>query len=90
VVDAVTAVIYHVESRPSEGGRGVLVESHTGRDIVGREWNVRSGVMEYGGSPAVVHAGVAYFSNFGDGRVYAVDVKEGSEPRPVTPGERVI
>ncbi|KAJ6632595.1 alpha/beta-hydrolase [Mycena sp. CBHHK59/15] len=89
LVDAITSVVYHLESRPSEGGRCVLVESHTGRDLVGRNWNVRTAVMEYGGAPAVVHGGVAYFSNFEDGRVYAVDVKEGSEPHAVTPESKV-
>ncbi|KAJ7471903.1 Alpha/Beta hydrolase protein [Mycena latifolia] len=90
VVDPVTTGIYHVESRPSESGRSVLVESGTGRDIVGKKWNVRTGVIEYGGAPAVVHAGVAYFSHFADGRVYSVDIKEGSEPRPVTPESKVF
>ncbi|KAJ7736732.1 Alpha/Beta hydrolase protein [Mycena maculata] len=90
VVDPVTAVVYHVESRPSEGGRCVLVESHTGRDLVGKEFNCRTGVMEYGGAAAIVHAGCAYFSNFADGRVYSVDIKMGSEPRPVTPENKVL
>jgi hypothetical protein len=87
VVDAVTAAVYHVESRPSESGRCVLVDSPSGRDLVGKEWNVRTGVIEYGGAPAIVHAGVAYFSNFTDGRVYAVGVEKGSEPRALTPGK---
>ncbi|KAJ7472147.1 Alpha/Beta hydrolase protein [Mycena latifolia] len=90
VVDPVTTGVYHVESRPSESGRSVLVESGTGRDVVGKQWNVRTGVIEFGGAPAVVHAGVAYFSHFADGRVYSVDVKEGSEPRPVTPESKVF
>jgi hypothetical protein len=87
LVDPATATVYHVESRPSESGRCVLVDSRTGRDLVGKEWNVRTGVCEYGGSPAIVYAGVAYFSHFVDGRVYCVGVKEGSEPRAVTPGK---
>ncbi|KAJ7117929.1 Alpha/Beta hydrolase protein [Mycena crocata] len=90
VVDPVTAVVYHVESRPSEGGRCILVESQTGRDVVGKEWNVRSGVYEYGGGAVVVRAGVAYFSNFSDGRVYSVDVKEGSEPIAATSESKVL
>ncbi|KAJ7641457.1 Alpha/Beta hydrolase protein [Roridomyces roridus] len=90
LVDAATAAIYHVESRPSEAGRCVLVDSRTGRDLVGKAYNARSGVMEYGGAPAIVHSGCAYFSNFSDGRVYSVDVKEGSEPRPVTPESKVL
>ncbi|KAF8147783.1 hypothetical protein K438DRAFT_1910525 [Mycena galopus ATCC 62051] len=81
VVDRVTSTVYHVESRPSEGGRGVLVESRSGRDLVGKPWNVRTGVHEYG---------VAYFSHFIDGRVYAVDVAEGNEPRAVTPESKVL
>ncbi|KAJ7629481.1 alpha/beta-hydrolase [Mycena polygramma] len=89
VVDPVTAMVYHVESRPSESGRCVLVDSRTGRDLVGKEWNVRTGVHEYGGAPAIVHAGVAYFSHFVDGRVYSVDVKEGSEPPAVTPESKI-
>ncbi|KAJ7262717.1 alpha/beta-hydrolase [Mycena haematopus] len=90
VVDRVTTTTYHVESRPSESGRCVLVESHSGRDLVGKQWNVRTGVIEYGGAPAIVHAGVAYFSHFTDGRVYAVGVEEGSEPRAVTPESKVL
>ncbi|KAJ7902799.1 Alpha/Beta hydrolase protein [Mycena olivaceomarginata] len=90
VVDAVTAAVYHVESRPSESGRCVLVDSPSGRDLVGKEWNVRTGVIEYGGAPAIVHAGVAYFSNFTDGRVYAVGVEKGSEPRALTPESKVF
>ncbi|KAJ7207938.1 Alpha/Beta hydrolase protein [Mycena pura] len=90
VVDSVTATVYHVESRPSEGGRCVLVESNTGRDIVGAQWNVRTGVQEYGGAPAIVHAGVAYFSHFADSRVYSVEVEEGSQPRAVTPENEAL
>ncbi|KAF7328930.1 Peptidase-S9 domain-containing protein [Mycena venus] len=90
VVDSVTGAVYHVESRPSESGRCVLVESHSGRDLVGKQWNVRTGVCEYGGSPAIVHARVAYFSHFTDGRVYAVNVEEDSEPRAVTPESKVL
>ncbi|KAJ7119572.1 alpha/beta-hydrolase [Mycena epipterygia] len=90
LVDPVTDVVYHLESRPSESGRCVLVESHSGRDLVGPQWNVRTGVMEYGGAPAIVHAGVAYFSHFGDGRVYSVEVKQGSEPQPITPESKVL
>lgn len=51
LVDPVTSAIYHIEKRPSEGGRNVLVNTKTGLDVVGREWNVRSRVHEYGGAP---------------------------------------
>lgn len=56
------------------------------REIVGPGWNVRTAVQEYGGAAAIVHDGVAYFSHMVDGRVYRVEVKEGSEPESITPG----
>lgn len=62
----------------------MLVETSTGKDVVGQGWNVRTGVHEYGGSAALVHGGVAYFSNYSDGRIYVVS--EGQDPQAVTPG----
>lgn len=46
VVDPVTSKVYHLESRPSEGGRVVLVRTEDGVDIVGKEYNIRTGVQE--------------------------------------------
>ena len=43
-------------------------------------------MQEYGGGAAIAYGGVVYFSNFGDLKVYAVDMKKGSEPVAVTPG----
>ena len=37
IVDPVTSKIYHIEKRPSEGGRNVIVRSEEGTDVVGRE-----------------------------------------------------
>ncbi|KAJ7074651.1 Alpha/Beta hydrolase protein [Mycena amicta] len=88
VVDSAAGKVYHLETRPSEGGRSVLVDSESGKDVAGKPWNVRTGVHEYGGAPAVVHAGVAYFSNVVDGRVYKVEC-HGGEPVPVTPESKV-
>ncbi|KAF9493029.1 alpha/beta-hydrolase [Pleurotus eryngii] len=86
LVDSITHTIYHVESRPAEDGRNVLVETETGRDLVGKEWNVRTGVHEYGGGAAIVYGNIAYFSHYVDGRVYSVDVKtDGATPEAVTP-----
>lgn len=85
LVDSKTNAVYHLERRPSEGGRIVLVDSSSKKDVFGKGWNARTGVHEYGGASALVYAGVAYFSNFGDGRVYKV--AGGAEPTPVTPGK---
>ncbi|KAI0329778.1 alpha/beta-hydrolase [Cubamyces sp. BRFM 1775] len=82
-VDPITATIYHIEARPSEGGRLVIVNTEKGEDVVGKDFNVRSGVHEYGGAPAVAYDGVIYFSNFKDSRVYRL--KEGETPEAITP-----
>ena len=85
IVDTITSEVYHVEKRPSEGGRNVLVNTKSNKDVVGEGWNVRTGVQEYGGSAAVIHAGVIYFSHLPDRRVYRIS--HGIQPEPVTPGD---
>ncbi|KDR71917.1 hypothetical protein GALMADRAFT_143675 [Galerina marginata CBS 339.88] len=88
VVDRVTSEVYHLESRPSEKGRSVLVHTASKRDVVGPGWNVRTSVQEYGGASAIVHDGVAYFSHVDDGRIYRVRAGEDQEePEPITPGK---
>ncbi|EDR05394.1 uncharacterized protein LACBIDRAFT_303023 [Laccaria bicolor S238N-H82] len=68
LVDVITSEVYRVENRPSEAGRNVLVHTKLNKDVVGEGWNVRTGVQEYGGLAAVIHAGVIYFSHLPDGR----------------------
>lgn len=86
-VDFVPFAIYHIETRPSEGGRGVIVNTEHRRDLFGRDWYARSFVQEYGGGAAVAYDGVVYFSNKADGRVY--QMRDGGEPAPITPGNTV-
>lgn len=88
LVDRVTSEVYHIESRPSEKGRCVLVHTSSNRDVVGSKWNVRTSVQEYGGAPAIVYNGVGYFSHMADGRVYCVSLKaeDAMEPEAITPG----
>jgi len=65
--------IYWVETRPSEGGRYVIVRrSPDGRvtDITPPSFNARTLVHEYGGGAFMVVGGVTYFSNFTDQRLY--------------------
>lgn len=85
IVDPVTSIVYHIEDRASESGRAVLVQTHTNKDVVGKTWNVRSAVHEYGGAAAIVYNDIAYFSHVVDGKLYEVNVN-GGEPVPVTPG----
>ncbi|MEV6194641.1 prolyl oligopeptidase family serine peptidase [Streptomyces sp. NPDC051920] len=78
------------EPRPTEGGRRTLVrrkEDGTEEPVLPAPWNVRSRVIEYGGSP---WAGVMrpegpliVFVDFADQRLYRFE--PGGEPRPLTP-----
>ncbi|TBU30383.1 alpha/beta-hydrolase [Dichomitus squalens] len=83
LADPITSTIYHIERRPAEAGRTVIVKTEIGEDVVGKEWNVRTGVHEYGGTPATAYDGIIYFSNLEDGRVYRLIA--GQEPEAVTP-----
>jgi dipeptidyl aminopeptidase/acylaminoacyl peptidase len=78
--------IYWTESRPSEGGRNVLVR--LGRDgartdITPAPYNARTRVHEYGGGAATISQGAIYFTNFADQRLYRLP--PGGTPEPVTP-----
>ena len=79
--------IYWLESRPSEGGRRVIVrrtpDGETA-DVTPRPFNVRTRVHEYGEGDFSVADGVVYFANFDDQRLYRQEV--GGEPQPLTPG----
>ena len=76
-----------LEGRPGEGGRNVLVRADVSEpggieDLIPPPFNVRSGVHEYGGGAYAVSGDRLWFSNFGDGRVYA---KAGAgAPAPLT------
>jgi hypothetical protein len=41
LVDPATSKVYHIESRPDEKGRNVIVDSTTGKDVFGPEFNAR-------------------------------------------------
>ncbi|HEY0006565.1 MAG TPA: S9 family peptidase [Pyrinomonadaceae bacterium] len=78
--------IYWIESRPSEGGRSVVVRrSPEGKtvDMTPQPFNARTRVHEYGGGDLVASGGTLYFTNFVDQRLYRV--RDGEEPQPLTP-----
>jgi dipeptidyl aminopeptidase/acylaminoacyl peptidase len=78
--------IYWLELRASEGGRTVLIRrTADGRvsDVSPQGFNVRTRVHEYGGGSYCVHAGVAYYTNFTDQRLYR-QTPSGA-PEPITP-----
>ncbi|WP_454063459.1 prolyl oligopeptidase family serine peptidase [Candidatus Nitrospira salsa] len=68
--------IYWVESRPTEGGRNVIVRRTPDTcmtDLTQSPLNVRTRVHEYGGGAYLVSHGTLYFSNFSDQRLYRQD-----------------
>lgn len=76
---------YWLESRPEEGGRGVIVRRAPDggvQDVNPPPFNARTRVHEYGGGDFVVHEGTVFFSNFEDQRLYSAS--PGREPEPIT------
>ena len=77
------ADLYWLEGRPAEGGRQVIVRRSSGgdiRDMTQAPFNVRTRAHEYGGGEYLAHAGVVYFSNFADGRLYRQPATGRAEP----------
>jgi dipeptidyl aminopeptidase/acylaminoacyl peptidase len=80
---------YWTESRPTEGGRSVLVcRTIEGDrfDAIPAPFNVRSRVHEYGGGAYAVHNGIIIFSHFADNCLYRLDLAASeTEPHLITP-----
>jgi len=77
--------VYWLETRPSEGGRSVLVRraaDGTTTDVSPSGFNVRTRAHEYGGGAVLISDGTVYFSNFDDNRLYRQ--AGGSQPEPLT------
>ena len=75
---------YWLAGRTSEGGRTTLMRQR-GQDVAEMTLaplNIRSRVHEYGGGACLAAAGAVYFSNFADGRVYAM--RDGNAPVALT------
>jgi dipeptidyl aminopeptidase/acylaminoacyl peptidase len=78
--------IYWSESRPTEGGRNVIVRRTADgqtADLTPAPFNARTRVHEYGGGAFSVVDRVIYFSNFSDQRLYRQTM--GDSPLPLTP-----
>lgn len=75
---------YWIESRPTEGGRSVIVRLPAGGqpvEVTPAPYNARTRVHEYGGGSYTVAGGVLFFANFADQAVYRID--PGGEARPI-------
>ncbi|KAF8974306.1 Alpha/Beta hydrolase protein [Flammula alnicola] len=84
VVDSVTSIIYHIENRPSEGNRSVLVESIAKLEVVEDSFDVKTLVNNYGRAAATVRDGRLYFNNAKDHRVYRQSLPS-KNAIPITP-----
>ena len=78
--------IYWNETRPTEGGRNVIVrrtpDGQTS-DMTPTQLNARTRVHEYGGGAFAVIDGTIYLCNFADQRIYRQE--PGAPPHPITP-----
>jgi hypothetical protein len=83
--------VWWSESRPTEGGRSVIVRRSadgTVSDVLPPPWNARTRVHEYGGGSWTVSGGTLWFTEFSDQRLYRLD--PGSDtPVAVTPAPDV-
>ena len=82
--------LYALESRPTEGGRYVVVRRRadgTAEDATPADYNVRTRVHEYGGGSYLALDRTLYFSSFADQRLYRHD--RGAAPVAITPEPEV-
>ncbi len=79
------------EARPAEQGRQVLVvdDDGTPRDLIDAPFNARSAAHVYGGGEAWVAAGMAWFVNFADQRIYRVPLDGSTPPEALTSAPKV-
>lgn len=85
-VDPTNDKIYHIEARPEDNARNVIVDTISGQDVIPSPYNARTSVQEYGGAAAIAYNGTLYFSNISDNRVYSIKAAISQTPEPVTPG----
>lgn len=80
-----------LESRPTEGGRGVLVREpekpgEKPIDVTPEDFAVRTLAQEYGGGAFAISGSSVVFSNYKDQRLYQQSIASGdSSPCPITP-----
>jgi dipeptidyl aminopeptidase/acylaminoacyl peptidase len=79
--------VYWLESRADEGGRAGLwrrlLSGGEAVEVTPPTADVRDRVHEYGGGEYHVSDGTVVYSEFSDGRLYAV--RDDTTPRPITP-----
>jgi dipeptidyl aminopeptidase/acylaminoacyl peptidase len=87
-VQVTARAVYWLETRPSEGGRTVLVRwtpQGGAADAVPARFDVGSQVHEYGGGAYLAADPTLFVVRRDDQRVYRVDLDRDQPPQPVTP-----
>lgn len=77
--------VYWSESRPDEGGRGVIMRAGADgkvEEMLGPPWSARSRVHEYGGGEFLANHGALWFVEAESQDIYALE--RGSDPRRLT------
>ncbi|KAG6373267.1 Alpha/Beta hydrolase protein [Boletus reticuloceps] len=96
LVDPITKTIYHLEERPDDNGRCVIVDTTAKIDVLPSPYSARTFVQEYGGAPAIVYNNIIYFSNDTgdasnrDNKIYALHLTDGSLPKAITPDNYLL
>ncbi|MEZ0123337.1 MAG: prolyl oligopeptidase family serine peptidase [Candidatus Reddybacter sp.] len=84
--------LYWLEARPEEGGRSAIVRRRANgekSDVLPAPFSARSRVHEYGGTPYIVVAGVLYFCEQSDQRIYRLDTRTtGAKPEAISPADQ--
>ncbi|MEX2587158.1 MAG: S9 family peptidase [Actinomycetota bacterium] len=90
---AAGSALWWLESRPSEGGRQVLVRRDpdgSATDVLPDGMSARTLVHEYGGLCHAVDAGRIFFSNYADQRIYRLEDAGGVQPiTPESDGQKL-
>ena len=84
--------LYWLEARPEESGRNAIVKLNSDgkkTDVLPAPFSARSRVHEYGGTPYIVVAGILFFCEQSDQRIYRLDtqIKEAT-PEAISPAHQ--
>jgi dipeptidyl aminopeptidase/acylaminoacyl peptidase len=84
--------LYWLEARPEEAGRSAIVRlSANGEktDVLPAPFSARSRVHEYGGTPYIVVAGILFFCEQSDQRIYRLDTQsKEATPEAISPANQ--
>ena len=84
--------LYWLEARPEEGGRSAIVRLDANgkkTDMLPPPFSARSQVHEYGGTPYIVIAGILFFCEQSDQRIYRLDTRsKEATPEAISPANQ--